>query len=408
VTFFISILGLLLLVFIHECGHFFTAIAVGIRPRKFYVGFPPAIAKVNRKGIEFGIGAIPLGGYVRIPGMHRPAPRDIALNLGPALKEAPQLTPYAARVERALEQEDHATARKELPALEREVEAADLSRLARKGADRALRDLDESLGEDAYWRARTWKRVAVIAAGPGVNILAAIILLSAVYMVGIPAANSRHVDAVEAGTPAAAAGLQKGDVVVAVNGRPTPTFTAVRARIQASHGKPIAVTVERAGRRVQLPPEATIRQGSRWLFGFQPGVTTKSYGLGSALRLAADDTWQTVKGMGLAIAGLFHKKDRGQLHSAVGIVRISSAALKVSIAVYLQLLAFISLSLAVLNLLPLLPLDGGHILFSLIEGVRGRAVAREVYERASVVGLALILLIAFIAFSNDLSGHSPG
>ena len=92
----------------------------------------------------------------------------------------------------------------------------------------------------------------------------------------------------------------------------------------------------------------------------------------------------------------------------VGIVKVSSNALKVSFRLYLQILGLISLSLALLNLLPLLPLDGGHILFSAIEGIRRRAVAREVYERASVVGFALILLIAFIALSNDLSGRGPG
>lgn len=407
-TVLISIVGLLFLVFVHELGHFFVAIAVGIRPRKFYVGFPPAIAKVKRRGIEYGIGAIPLGGYVRIPGMHRPAPRDVALNLGPALSEAPRLVPYAARVEQALEQEDYETALAELPALAEEVEDANLSRVARKGAERAVRDLDESLGPDAYWRQPTWKRVAVIAAGPGVNVLVAIALLAGVYMVGVPAAASRSVAGVEVNTPAAAAGLRPGDIVVAVDGRPTPTFESVRARIQGSNGRPIAVTVRRDTRTLKLRPEKPLRQSGRWIFGFTSGIVNKSYSVGTSFRYAGDDTWLTVKGMGQAIGGLFHKKQRSQLHSAIGIVRVSSAALKVGVAAYLQLLAFISLSLAVLNLLPLLPLDGGHILFSLIEGVRRRAVAREVYERASVIGLALILLIAFIAFSNDLGNHTPG
>src|SRR5688572_32905681 len=77
----IAILGLALLVLIHEAGHFFAARALGMRPRRFYLGFPPAIAKVNRGGIEYGIGAIPLGGYVKIPGMHRPAPSDLDAHL---------------------------------------------------------------------------------------------------------------------------------------------------------------------------------------------------------------------------------------------------------------------------------------------------------------------------------------
>ena len=81
--------GLVLLVFLHELGHFSVALAVGIRPRSFYIGFPPAVAKFRRNGIEYGIGAIPLGGLVRIPGMHRPAARDLEAFMSPALREDP-------------------------------------------------------------------------------------------------------------------------------------------------------------------------------------------------------------------------------------------------------------------------------------------------------------------------------
>ena len=70
------------LILLHEAGHFFVARAVGMSPRRFYLGFPPALVKVKRKGIEYGIGAIPLGGYVKIPGMHRPAPSDLDVHLG--------------------------------------------------------------------------------------------------------------------------------------------------------------------------------------------------------------------------------------------------------------------------------------------------------------------------------------
>ena len=90
-TFLIAVLGLALLVLIHEAGHFFAARLVRMNPRRFYIGFPPALVKVRRKGIEYGLGAIPLGGYVKIPGMHRPAPSDVDVHLGRALEEAPEL-----------------------------------------------------------------------------------------------------------------------------------------------------------------------------------------------------------------------------------------------------------------------------------------------------------------------------
>ena len=81
----VAIAGLAFLILIHEAGHFFTALAVGMRPRRFYVGFPPALVKRVRNGVEYGIGIIPLGGYVKIPGMHRPAPSDLDLYFGSAL-----------------------------------------------------------------------------------------------------------------------------------------------------------------------------------------------------------------------------------------------------------------------------------------------------------------------------------
>src|SRR5438876_8838146 len=123
----IAILGLAVLILLHEAGHFFVARAVGMNPRRFYLGFPPALVKVRRKGIEYGIGAIPLGGYVKIPGMHRPAPSDLDVQLGQALKEDPRLFPKVARVKRSLEADDLTAARDALPQLERELKEAELT-----------------------------------------------------------------------------------------------------------------------------------------------------------------------------------------------------------------------------------------------------------------------------------------
>ena len=112
-------------------------------------------------------------------------------------------------------------------------------------------------------------------------------------------------------------------------------------------------------------------------------------------------------GTASGIGSLFSKHGRSQVSGPVGIVRVSHAQLQVGVTWYFEILAFVSMSLALLNLLPLLPLDGGHILFSLIEGIRRRALAREVYERVSVVGIMLIVLVFVIAFSNDVSGGPP-
>ena len=123
-----------------------------------------------------------------------------------------------------------------------------------------------------------------------------------------------------------------------------------------------------------------------------------------AASTAGTDLWNVVTGTGTGIASLFSSHGRSNLSGPVGIVRVSHSELQVGFTWYLEILAYVSMSLALLNLLPLLPLDGGHILFSLIEGIRRRALAREVYERVSVIGIALILLVMVIAFSNDVGG----
>ena len=102
------------------------------------------------------------------------------------------------------------------------------------------------------------------------------------------------------------------------------------------------------------------------------------------------------------------QEGRKDISSAVGIVQGSSTALSQGAMNFLWVLGLISLSLALLNLLPLLPLDGGHIAFSMVEGIRGRALAREVYERVSMVGIALVLLLFFIGLSNDLGRIGGG
>jgi regulator of sigma E protease len=405
----VVVVGLLLLILLHELGHFLAALAVGIQPRKFYVGFPPALVKFRHKGVEYGIGAIPLGGYVRIPGMHRPASRDFETWIRPALREEPGLTSLVQQIRRQLEAENFDGARAALPELERVLELTKLSPSARRAADRALRELEEGTGRDAYWRQPTWKRLVVISAGPLANVLVAFVIFFAVFATGAPSSNAgTEVAAVSSNTPAAAAGLHSGDKIVAVNGKPVSSFAALSRLIRSSHGRPITVTVVRGGQRVTLGPRKTIKSpDGRWIWGFTPEARLVSYPPGEAAQKAADACWLVTTGTGQAIAGLFHSKQRGQVVGTVGIVRASAAALRVGLPYYLQIVGLVSMSLALLNLLPLLPLDGGHIAVSIIEGIRRRALPREVYERASLIGIAVVLFIAFIALSNDLSGNAP-
>ena len=405
----IAIVGLALLILIHEAGHFFTARAVGMRPRKFYLGFPPALVKTTRDGIEYGVGMIPFGGYVKIPGMHRPAPSDLDVHFGPALYEEPRLLPDVERVKRLIAQNAFEAARPELATLGRALQAASISTKARNAADRGLNELSDALDTDAYWRQRTWKRLAVIAAGPGTNLVFAVVLLAAVYMIGIPSDASRRVGDVIPGSPAVAAGLQAGDRIVGVNRVPAYDFTDVRDAIRNSKGAPLVLSVLRNGRYAELKPVRATKTQGVYTLGFHPAaVRYKHYDPARSLALAGEDTWLVTKAMGTWLSHIAGGSGRKDVSSPVGIVQQSSKAVQLGYREYFQVLAIISLSLALLNLLPLLPLDGGHMVFSIVEGVRGRAVGRAVYERVSAVGIALVLLLFFVGLSNDISNIRGG
>jgi regulator of sigma E protease len=404
----VAIAGLVFLIIIHEAGHFFVARGVGMRPRKFYIFFPPAIFKRVRNGIEYGIGAIPLGGYVKIPGMHRPAGADLQAHLARAVDEAPWLEGPVTRAANPLDAMDYDAARPELAELRTAVERADLSESARHGADRGLTDIEDGLSGDAYWRAGTWKRVAVIFAGPGVNLVFAIGLLAAVFALGVPVANT--VESVNAGTPAQAAGLEPGDRIVAIDGQEvTPVLTdRVPNRVSSSEGDPIQLTVVRDGERVDLKTVRTEQIDGAWRLGFVLRGTEESFGPAQSVKYAFLETWAITEATGKAIARLVTGESRDEISSPVGIVQGSSDALEIDYRIYLRILALISLSLALLNLLPLLPLDGGHIAFSLLEGARGRAIPRVAYERASAIGIALVLMLFFLGLTNDLSRLQGG
>jgi regulator of sigma E protease len=409
VSVFVAIFGLAFLILIHEAGHFYTARAVGMRPRRFYIGFPPALFKWTRNGIEYGLGAIPLGGYVKIPGMHRPAPSDLDVHFGPALYESPDLLPQIERIKRLIAQGAFEEARPELEALERSVNEARLSPKARNAAERGLSELTDGVGQDAYWRQRTWKRIAVIAAGPGTNLLFAVALLAAVYVLGIPSDASRKVADVIPGSPAAASGLHAGDVIIGVNHVAANDFSEVRDAIHNSKGKPLMLSVLRHGLYVELKSVRPQHSNGVYTLGFHPSaIRYTHYNPVHATGLALQDTWLVTKAMGTWLGHIASGSGRKDVSTPVGIVQQSSKAVQLGYREYLQVLAIISLSLALLNLLPLLPLDGGHIAFSIVEGVRGRAVGRAVYERVSAVGIALVLLLFFVGLSNDIGNIRGG
>ena len=395
----VAILGLALLIFIHEAGHFGAALAVGMRPRGFSIGFGPPLAKVRRNDIDYAFRVIPLGGYVTIPGMTRPQASDVDAFLGGSIRDIPELVGSSERLKRALSAGDWDQARLELDAFEAVAAERDAN-----GIRRGVRHLRDGLSRDAYWRQPIWKRIVTIGAGPATNLAFAVVVFAIVLMSAGGKATTT-VEEVFEGRPAATIGLLPGDRVLEIDGaRMTPE--AITERISGSQGRPLTLVVMRDGERVRLGPvQAKVDEGV-YRLGFRLGAEPLGALESSeeAVALTARLTGEIVRSLG----NIVNKEGREQIASPIGIVDESSSAARRGWESYLAVLAFISLSLGLLNLLPLLPLDGGHIVFAVAEKVGRRPIKREIYERVSAVGIALVLLLFFIGLSNDIGGRDGG
>jgi len=354
VSWFVAFVGFAALVVLHELGHFFAAKAVGMRVEKFSLFFGPMFAKVTRGETTYGIGPIPLGGYVKISGMN---PHE-------------EIPP------------EHA--------------------------------------HRAYYRQPVWKRIVVIVAGPVVNIVLAflilwVLLLSTEQRGDIIA----KIDEVSKGSPAAAV-LEPGDEILAVDGR-RGAPEQLREQI-ASHtcageptngcraAEPARITVERGGREqvVRLRPVYSERD-RRNLAGFVfDAERLPPLGPVAAAERSVDRMWFVTTATLKVIGRLFDAEQRKQLSGVVGSYEITRQSVEIGAQRTFLVLALISLSLGVINLFPFLPLDGGHVFWALAERVRGRPISFRVMEKASVVGIGLVLILFVIGFTNDIGRLSNG
>jgi regulator of sigma E protease len=343
--------GFAALIILHELGHFTAAKAVGMRVERFYLFFPPAIAKFRRGETEYGVGAIPLGGFVKISGMN---PDE---------------------------------------------------------------ELPPEVAHRAYYRQPVWKRIVTIAAGPAMNLLIAFVLLFALAF-GARQVNDT-VGEIVAGSPAAAH-LRTGDHILAVDGKSFPDASTNQrlarfARLVANHkcpGKqtdgcrantPVRLRIERGGqiRSLAIRPEYDA-EIERTRIGFSYGSRPLNPGVAEAAGDSARFMWEVTSQTVGVIARLFDPKERKQLSGVVGGYEVTRQAIGFGAREALTLIAVVSLSLAVINLFPFLPLDGGHIFWSLVEKVRGRPVPFSVMERAGAIGFLLVMLLFAVGLSNDI------
>jgi regulator of sigma E protease len=207
------------------------------------------------------------------------------------------------------------------------------------------------------------------------------------------------VESVSAGSPAIKAGLRSGDTIVSINDDHVGADDIAQS-IASSDGKPLTLMVARDGTLVVLPATSARLNDGRYRLGFV--LAGEGLPFDQAAGESLSLTWRVTREIGASLGRLVTGSGRKDISSPVGIVQGSSDAAKQGTESFLFVLGLISLSIALLNLLPLLPLDGGHIVFAVAEGVRGRAVRREIYERVSVVGIGIVLLLFVIGLTNDI------
>lgn len=370
----LAFLGFVVLIVLHEAGHFAAAKAVGMRVEKFSLFFGKPLVKTQRGETEYAIGWIPLGGYVRITGMD---PRE------------------------------------ELPA---------------------------DVQPRAYYAQKVWKRIVVIAAGPAVNIVLAFLIIFLVYAaIGMPKV-APVVGGVQKDGPAAGV-LQVNDKILSVDGVPgfTPNLSyadaskslpALRDQISTHtcSGTPTQgcvastaakVVVERDGqqktfeiapRTMELPPDPkTGVKEMRPLLGITYGIDFFTVPLGTAVRETPSYIWYVMSSTAKAIVKIFYDADaRKDISSVAGAYDTTRQTIEISPTQALIILAVVSLSLAIINLAPFLPLDGGHIFWALAEKVRGRPIPFAWLERASMVGFVLVMLLFALGLTNDIGRWTDG
>jgi regulator of sigma E protease len=265
----------------------------------------------------------------------------------------------------------------------------------------------------AYYNQPVWKRIFVILAGPFVNLVIAFVIVWALFLSNGQNVPSSRVAKVE--PHAAATGvLRAGDQLVSVDG---VTGSGDKLRNQlGTHlcagaqtngcvaATPARIVVKRDGqlRAYSIRPKYS-SAAHRPLVGFEFGSAQKSIGPAEAASLTATGMWSVTKQTVSVLARIFESKERKQVNGVVGAYVVTQQSFATSTTLALEVLALISLSLAVVNLFPFLPLDGGHVFWALAEKVRGKRIPFEVMERAGVVGFVLIVVLFAIGLSNSIS-----
>ncbi len=401
---------LMVLILLHEMGHMIVAKMCGMRVERFSIFFGRPLWSFRRGETEYGIGWIPLGGFVSITGMTRES-----------LVERETVT-VPGDDARALEvQREEDRAHEERRRIEPTIDGWFRQGRRRPGGEVTLaRDVPmrPELAARAYCNSTTPRKVATILAGPAANVLVAIVAFAVAFWIGTPEYRlDGTLRAVTDGGPAAQAGLVAGDRITSINGvtiaEPPADVEAsverMREEIQGNVGNPVTVTFDREGtpKTVTTPPLAPAEDDAS--IG-RLGVSFDQVKVGTVRDGPLEGAWNAItfsayltKEQVIALGQIFTEKEvREQVQGPIGIGATYNEFAEEGLSVILRFVGIISLILAIMNLIPLLPLDGGHIVFALAERIRGRALSIAVYQRASVIGIGFILILAVYAFNNDI------
>lgn len=351
---------LTLVIFFHELGHFLVARWTGVKVLAFSLGFGPEIVGFNdRRGTRWRLAAIPLGGYVRFAG------------------------------------DENAASAPDVDALER------MTPEERRGS---------------FFFAPLPARAAIVAAGPLANFLLAIVIFAAVFMtVGRPATDAL-VDQVEPGSAAAEAGVVAGDLVTAINGQKIRSFSDMQRIVSVNAERPLKLTIERGASELSLTAtprqrELTDNFGNKQRVGVL-GVTRsttaanvryETFGPIEAVVEGAKETWFVVEHTGRYLGRMvIGRESTDQIGGPIRIAKTSGDVATLGFVALINLAAILSVSIGLLNLLPIPMLDGGHLLFYAVEALRGRPLGARAQEMGMRVGLAFVLMLMIFATWNDI------
>jgi regulator of sigma E protease len=349
-----------LVVFFHELGHFLVARWCGVRILAFSIGFgPELLGFYDRHGTRWKIAAVPLGGYVKFLGDENAAS-----------------TPDRAH----------------------------------------LADMDPGDRAQSFSFQPVRKRAAIVLAGPLANFLLAIVIFAGIFMLYGMQTMSARVDAVQAGSPAATAGFEPGDLVLAINGQPIDSFADMQRIVADSAGQTLQISVDRKGTQRALKATPVLQE-EKDIFGNvqrigllgirrspTPGdVKYQPVSPPRAIWMGIQETWfvvdKTLIYIGRVVIG---REAANELGGPIRIAQMSGQVASVSFVALVHLAAVLSVSIGLLNLFPIPLLDGGHLLFYSIEAMRGRPLSERAQEVGFRIGFAIVIMLMIFATFNDI------